>query len=358
MMKTNAIVLAVLLVAACGEASNGASDAAMNADADAPATETITLVGKLEITGLPVHDVWGYTDESSGKDYALLSVSSAGLRVIDIEDRANPILVGSIEGNNVQSTDVKVWKNFAYIVGEGQNVIGNIIDLSDPTSPTAAGTFPSAHNIAISDDGYMFLAAPGLRIYDLNADPSNPVEVYSDNDCRGHDIAVVGNRLYDFADDCGTRIFDIADPANPDLLGTVVDPAFFHHSGWPSSDGNFLLVCDEIAGPSQPDIAVWDIRDLSAPVRVDSYSDPDSYVHNLYVVGDYAYVSYYRAGFRVFDISDPTQIVVSDEFDTDPSMSGPGFGGNFGVYPFLEGGGILASDESSGLFVFSFDGKR
>ena len=74
------------------------------------------------------------------------------------------------------------------------------------------------------------------------------------------------------------------------------------------------------------------------------------------MVGQYAYVSYYRAGFRVFSVADPSNPSLLDEYDTDPSVSGLGFGGNFGLYVFTSDGAILASDEENGLFIFTFDG--
>ncbi len=347
-------IAALLFLTSCGGDPASAPDAGVDASPDAAAARAISLTGMLPLTGLPIHDVWAYTDAATGKEYALLCASTDGLRVIDVNDRSKPVLVGTLSGGGVAATDVKTWKNYAYVVGEGVGVTGNIIDLTDPTTPVAVGTFPNAHNIFISSAGYMYLAAPGLRIYDLNATPETPAQVYSDSDCRGHDVAVVGDTLYDFSDDCGTRIFDVTDPSAPALRGTVVDPSFSHHSGWPSSDGNYLFICDELASPTDEDITVWDISDLANVSKVDSFSDPDAYVHNLYVVGNDAYVSYYRAGFRVFDVTDPTNIELLDEYDTDPGMSGPGFGGNFGVYPFNADGTIFASDEENGLFLFGF----
>tara|TARA_R110002073_G_C9489873_1_gene580739 strand:+ start:4337 stop:5410 length:1074 start_codon:yes stop_codon:yes gene_type:complete len=357
MTRLSVSIVFAALLANCSSNPATSLDAAPEPNPDAAATETISLVGALEITGLPVHDVWSYTDDATSKQYALLSAANAGLRVIDISVRSAPVEVGSLSGAELVATDVKTWRNYAYTIGEGQGVMGAIVDLANPAAPVVVGNFANAHNLFVSDGGYLFASAPGLRIYDLNGDPTQPSEVYSDSDCQGHDVSIVGQRLYDFAGDCGTRIFDIANPASPQLLGTIVDESLLHHSGWPSEDGKHLFLCDELASPTQDDIAVWDIADLASPQRVGSYSDANAFVHNLYVVGDYAYVSYYRAGFRVFDVSDPAQIRLVDEYDTDPAMSGPGFGGNFGVYPFSEDGVILASDEGNGLFLFAFDGQ-
>ena len=319
--------------------------------------DSIQLVGKLEITNLPIHDVWGYVDTISGKKYALLGASNDGMRVIDISTPESPTLVGEISGSGVQAIDIKTWLNFAYLVAESPSVSGKIIDLSDPTTPIQVGTFPGGHNMFISSKGYLYLAAPGLRIFNLNTDPTNPELVYQDNSCQGHDISIVEDLLYDFSDNCGTRIFDVSQPDTLIELGAVPPSGIFHHSGWPSISGDYIFVCDELALPSENDLNVWDISNISNPVLVDSFNDPDSYIHNLYVIDNYALVSYYRAGFRLFDVADPTNVTLMDEFDTDTTMSGPGYGGNFGLFPFWGLDMILASDEGNGLFIFKIASK-
>lgn len=318
-------------------------------------TGNIELIGKLPITNLPIHDVWGYTDTVTGTQYALLGASNSGMRVVDVSDASDPQLVGTISGGGVEAIDVKTWQNYAYVVGENINAPGRVIDLSDPSDPVQVGTFPGGHNLSITDDGFMYLAAPGIRIFDLNNDPTVPELVFTDNSCDGHDISIVEDLLYDFSDDCGTRIFDIAQPDTLVALGAVPPSGIFHHSGWPSEDGNHVFICDELAAPAENDITVWDISNLQNPFLVDSFSDPDAYVHNLYVHGDYAFVSYYRAGFRVFDVADPTNISLIAEYDTDSTASGPGYGGNFGLYTFWGTDKILASDEENGLYIFSFN---
>jgi hypothetical protein len=127
----------------------------------------------------------------------------------------------------------------------------------------------------------------------------------------------------------------------------------FHHSGWTTEDGRYLFICDEDAEHPAPDITVWDISDVGNPELVGEYADAGATVHNLYVIGDYAFTSYYTAGFRILDISDPTQPQLLDQFDTAPTVSGESLSGAFGVYPFSQTGHVYVSDEFGGLFVFS-----
>lgn len=323
------------------------------------AQDSITLIGKLNYSGIPVHDINRYVDSATNIPYALLCASTSGMRVINISDPANPFQTGTISGGGVNVIDVGTFKQYAYTVAENiSSTTGQIIDLTNPAAPVQVGTFSGAHTVYVTPNGYMYLESPGLRIYDLNPNPLIPQLIYNSPSCTGHDVTIAGNRLYDFSDNCGTRIYDLSQPDTLVLLGQIPSLGIFHHSGYPSADGNYLFVCDELSSPTENDITIWDISNLSSPILVDSFADPSAYIHNFYIIGNYAYVSYYRNGFRVFDVSDPLNIFIVDEYDTDTTLSGPGYGGNYGLYVFSPDGNILASDENNGLYIFNFSGLQ
>lgn len=315
------------------------------------ADNLVSVLGFYSIAPADGADIWGYVDPNTGKEYALMGRLSNGLMIFDVTDPTNPILVSHMR--SVPGFDVKVWKNYAYTVTGSGGGFGAIIDLTNPAEPVQVGSFNSSHNIFISENGYMFQSGPGTRIMDLNNDPTNPVQIWRVG-TDGHDAAVIGNRLYDFHGSPGTFIYDISDISNPNLIGSITNSTiFYHHSGWTSKDGDYLFITDEGSRHPFPDITVWDIRNVSEPQRVGEWGDARGIVHNLYIIGDYAFTSYYYSGFRVFDISDPTNIKVVAEYDTSP-ISREGFGGAFGVYPFAPSGNIYVSDQS-GLFIFKFD---
>ena len=319
----------------------------------------IRLLSQLKLagTGRLNTDVWGFVNPQDGGRYALVGALGTGtsvLYVVNASDPTAPRLVSTVEAPGF---DVKTWRQYAYTVtgggDKGQQPEGRIIDLSSPATPRVVGAFPSAHNVFIDRRGYMYLEDPGLRIFDLNADPTNPVLLWDDGSSGGHDASVIGNRLYDFHGRQGTHIYDVSSPASPRLLGSITDPSiFFHHSGWTSTDGRYLFICDENAQGNTPDVTVWDIQDPANPQRVATINDDDATVHNLYVKDDVAYVSYYAAGFRIYDVSEPTQPLLLDEFDTAPDETGPGFSGAWGVYPYARFGHIYVSDVAEGLFIF------
>ncbi|MEE9167971.1 MAG: choice-of-anchor B family protein [Candidatus Neomarinimicrobiota bacterium] len=312
----------------------------------------IGFLGNVEIPGTFTTDVWGYVDTLANKEYALVGdASGTGLVIVDVSNPLVPVRVATVP--SVPGFDVKGWQHYAYTVTGGGGS-GGIVDISDPGNPQVVGTFPSSHNIFIAENGYMYSEAPGLRIYDLNQDPTNPELVWSDGTTGGHDASVIDDRLYDFHGSSGTNIYDVADPSNPQLLGSIDPPSIrYHHSGWVSEDGNYLFICDELASHPLADITVWDISDVRNPEQVGEFADSTATVHNLYIIGEIAYVSYYTAGLRVLDISDPTEPVIIDEYDTSPE-SGEGFAGAFGVYPFAPSGHIYISDWDNGLYIFLF----
>lgn len=310
---------------------------------------TLTRISQLDMPVNGSFDIWAYLDTLTGIEYALLG--SDGLVVVDVSDPANPTQVAHIPG--IAHFDIKVWKQYAYTVNGGGGGSGYIVDLTDPLNPFVADSFPSAHNIWIDENGYMYAEYPDLKIYDLNPDPLNPSLIYSDGVNGGHDAFVKGNLLYDFHGYPGTNIYNISNPASPELLCNIFDPKIaYHHSGWVSEDDNYLFICDELADTGHADITVWDISDYNNPSKVGFYEDSFATVHNMYVVDEFAYVPYYSAGLRIFDISDPTKPAVKYEYDTNPK-SGQGYMGAFGVYVYSPSKYLYVHDRDSGLLIFN-----
>lgn len=316
----------------------------------------------LPFSGIDIADVWGYVDETTGREYALVGhfrdaasrSRISGMSIVDVSNPKQPVVVSTVD--NVPGFDIKVWQHYAYTVIGNSGGLGAIVDLSNPREPKVVGKFPNAHNIFISDDGHLFTEAsiPPLAIYDLNTSPTQPRRVWGGGK-SGHDATVVGNTLYDFHGRDGMNIYDVSEKGSPLLLSAIQDPSIaYFHSGWPSKDGSYLFLCDELSLSPSPDITVWNISDLSNPRRVAKYGDGRATVHNLYVVEDIAFVSYYNAGIRIFDVSNPEKLSLLAEYDTS-SGDREGLGGiigAFGVYPFAPSGNIYVSDSENGLFIF------
>lgn len=315
------------------------------------------LVGYLDVSpAYQYTDVWGWVDPATQRHYALVGNNATGLHIVDATDPALPFDVATVA--TVPRFDMKTWGSLVYSV-DGLGNTGKILDISQPASPVVVGTFPGGHNIFIDAAGYLYVCLPGLRIWDLNPNPAQPVLVWEDplsDGFDGHDATVIGDILYEFRGTYGVRFWDVEDRGAPVPLGTIDDPTIIYaHNGWPTEDGRYLFVTDEFARDPTPDITVWDISNLLFPRRVAEIADPTSSVHNCYVIGDLLYVAYYVSGFRLYDIRDPRHPVLADTEDTS-AMSGEGtFDGAFGCYPFSPDGFVYVNDRPNGLFVFRID---
>ncbi len=356
MIKLLIGLLAAFLLAGCDDSTQPLDKDGENQIANIEPQE-ITPVGHLRFEGKTISDVTGYVDPLSGIPYAVIGHwPMDGLSIVDASEPARPTLVAFVD--SVPSFDMKYYNGHIYTVNGGNINFAKVIDVSDPLNPQIVGQFGNAHNIFIAENGMMFSEFRGIRMYDLNKTPVNPIPIWNDG-IEGHDAAVVGNRLYDFhGGRGGTSIYDVSDGELPQKLATIDPPhIIYHHSGWPTKNGEFLYICDELAADSSADFTVWNISDLDNPYQVAEYNEPTAKIHNLVIIGDYAYVSYYTAGFRIFDVSVPTVPRLLHYYDTS-ELSGQGFDGAWGCYPFAPDGHIYISDEINGLFIFQFDAQE
>ena len=138
----------------------------------------------------------------------------------------------------------------------------------------------------------------------------------------------------------------------PVIIGQTEEMSgIYAHSNWASEDGRYLFCFEE---GNQIDIAVHDISDPTNPILIGTFqfssdkAEQESRLHNGEVRGQYLFVAYYKAGLRVFDISNPFQPYEVGKAETyrDPNGDGifenninSGFDGAWNVshcseYPF------------------------
>jgi choice-of-anchor B domain-containing protein len=333
---------------------------------DEASIPTISLLSQTIIPGNLGTDVWGYVDPSTGKEYAIMGdfshLRDGNVTLIDVTDPSNPQIASSLP--EVTGFDMKTSGHYLYVTNSdfpsATDDSSRVVDISDPMNPKVVGAFQAAHNVFV-DGSYLYMSfefPPGLRIFDIATDPTTPELVWESlNTSGGHDVAVIQGRLYDFHGPDATYIYDVQDPTNPQLLGAIRNPGTFHHSGWVTEDDNYLFICDETAADPLADITIWNIADLTNPLLVGEISDSTARAHNLYIINNLAYVSYYGAGFKIFDVSTPAEPRLLDQFNTNLNGGiglGNGFLGAFGVYPFSASGIIFVSDIDNGLFVLEF----
>jgi len=329
-------------------------------------SQNVTMLGSLNpYPGQKYADIWGYA--ANGREYAIMGVTG-GTSIIDVTDPANPVEVIKIPGPNsfYEWRDMKTYSHYAYIVtegtGSGQGM--QIIDLSQlPVTATLVNTytttFVTAHNIYI-DNGYAYVVGAsngsGVHILDLT-NPVNPVEVgYYGSNGYVHDIYVWNDTAY-ISSEGEYATVNLSVKSNPTQISSSTNlPGIYAHSGWLTEDKRYFIACEEF---NVRDLTVWDLQDRSNwDLKVSQWqSSSNSPIHNVFVRGNYAHVSYYEDGYMVLDITNPENPQIAGQYDTDPTPSTGSYKGAWGCYPYLPSGNVLISDMQTGLYVFHFDGE-
>ena len=326
-------------------------------------SQNVELLGSLNpYSSLNYSDVWGYTTD--GREYALLGVTG-GTSVIDVTDPTTPAEVDFIPGPLAppyEWRDIKTHLNYVYIVSEGTGVGSGmqIVDLSylpDSVSliNTYDNTFTSAHNIFIAD-GFAYIVGTslgGMHILDLSL-PVNPLETgYYSSSGYIHDVYVWNDTA--FASSNNTYdLIDVSNKNNPQLISASVNiPGTYAHSGWLTEDKRYFIACEEF---NVRDILIFDLNDRTTwnLVVPEWQSGSNSPVHNVFVLGNYAHISYYEDGYVVLDISNPELPQFAGQYDTHSGGSFGNYTGAWGVYPYLPSGNVIISDMVTGLYVVKF----
>lgn len=322
------------------------------------------------------NDCWGYVS-GSGREYAIFGHSS-GTAFVEITDPGNPDIIANLSGPGSLWRDIKVYDDYAYAVSEGGSGI-QVFDMSNIDSGTVSFVrnigSDSTHNVGIdTTSGYLYRTgggSNGLRIYDLNSNPSNPPFVAQWQDRYVHDAhpftytsgPLTGTQLvFCFGglnggfDDTNLTVVDVTNKSNITVRGSVSYPnRRYSHQGW--FDGSrYLYLGDEIdegSTVSTTTTYIFDIQNPDNPQYVTSFTNGNAAVdHNMYILDDLLYQANYRSGLRVWDISNRTNPVEVAWFDTYPSNDSPSYNGLWSCYPYFPSGSVIGSDLESGLFVW------
>ncbi len=356
-------------------------------------------------------DIWGHVDLNTNKEYAIMGIVN-GVAIFDLSDPESPKEVGAISGKNSSWRDVKVyqyfdeqqgiWQAYAYATVDSSSDFVSIIDLNQlpnsvslVTKDTAVST---SHNVYISNVDYttntaLKGATPSLQLvgskgskissesflsYSLiNPKKLTPLTVGA-NGSNGYTHDGTSLRIDDErkTTDCVSQdkicevfidfneneimIWDATTPGGEKKLSEfsyndVASSSQYVHSGWWSEDKKHIFVHDEFdeyRGGLNTTLRIYDITSLTNPTLAGVWKGETKAIdHNGFVRGNRYYMSNYRRGLTILDITDPATPQEVGFFDTFSASDSNGFDGAWGVYPFLPSGLILVSDINGGLFV-------
>ena len=334
----------------------------------------ISYLGRLEFqlaSGTRLSNIGGYVD-ASGNEYALVGHPD-GLSIVDVTDPTNPFQIFMVPspnpgapGNLNNWREVKTMGNYAYVVSEAGGGL-QIMNLSDlPNSyqektwmgdGAIAGLLDRSHALHV-DDNHVFiygatsLANGGIIIANIS-DPWNPVYAGMYDDHYVHDGYVRADTVYAAQIYDGTiAIIDVTNKSNPQLVTTFATPTAFPHNTWLSDDSNTLFTTDENTASFLASYDITDVTNISELDRIQSYAGNGSIVHNTHILNDFAVNSWYHDGITIVDASRPANLIETGYYDLSP-LTGSGFGGVWGVYPYLPSGNLIVTQRDSGLFILS-----
>lgn len=291
--------------------------------------------------------------------YVFVADGHGGLQILDASNPANPSPKGAFD-ESIYIMDVAVKGNYAYAAGNREGLL--IFNISSPSAPTLVSTYKlggwiekvfirGSYAFVISREEYQhFQELPDtLYIMDIS-NPASPslAGTYITSFWEAIEgIHVSGNYAYVLLDSWRIEILNISDPSHITVAGTYTTSG--SNSGiWVS--GNYAYVTQPWAGvevldvsnPSSPahagriavldsprdiyvkdnyayvtggELAILDISTPASPSLVGTYDYGDlGPVDRLYVKGKYVYLPN-SAGFRIVDVSNPASPKLAADYD-------------------------------------------
>ena len=350
------------------------------------------LVGNLSLDELKtsmVNDNWGWTDKENGNEYVLIGVLE-GTAIVDITNAEKPKYLGLLPSltESSQWRDIKVYKDYAFIVSEAKNhglqifnlkKIKNKLEGVDFETDFVLTDFGSAHNIFINEESgfaYVFgskIFKGGPVFINISDPESSNIEGGYESKEYVHDAQIInykgpderyfGKEIYigchgNQSSENLIVILDVTNKKNPKLISSLSYPdSGFAHQGTFSKEHKYFLLgdeLDEIKYGSKTKTFIFDLSDLEKPIlSFVSMGDSNAIDHNGYVRDNLFYLASYTAGVRVYDISNLKNKNIREVgfFDTYPKNNQTAFEGAWSVYPYFESENIVISDINSGLFI-------
>lgn len=280
--------------------------------ANVPLLVTILTPGLLSTTNIP-----GYANNVDvAQDYAYVAAGSAGLVVVNVSDRRNPVIVATLDtpGN---ANDVRIVGSRAYIADGSSGL--QIIDVSTPASPSILGSLDTpgeANDVVVyGPRAYVADGFAGMRIIDVSNASAPALIGFLDTPGFAYGLDVSGDFVV-LGEDLWVRIIDAAVPGTPVIVGSVAPPSraldveVRNKLAYVASFANGLQLID-FSIPTNPRIVA------AAP----GFNLKDLALVNQYAVGA-------ELGFQnfvpLFDVGDPGRPVFRNSLNLSAGFTGTG----------------------------------
>ncbi len=373
-------------------------------------SQNVTLLANVTLgdmgvtqSGVLGNDCWGWTHPASGREFVIFGLTNS-TKFFEVSDPKAPLYLGTLPGagGNEAWRDMKVFRNYAYIVADGSSnsshgvQVFNLTRLLNVTNAPQTFTADAhytglgrAHNIALNGrSGFAYVvgspslnSSGGLIMLDLKQGVMPVLAGVFAEDGYTHDTQVVGytgpdtqapqgypngyrGREIAFSSNEDTlTIVDVTNKANPVMVSrTPYAGSRYSHQGWLTPDQKYFLMDDELdelqAGPFPTRTRIWNVQNLDAPVYIGHHSGTETTIdHNQYIKGQYAYQANYTSGLRILKLVNPAAGTLREDgfFDTYGQSNSLDFNGAWSCYPFFNSGVIVVSDRQNGMFLLQFN---
>ncbi|PSQ22394.1 hypothetical protein BRD04_04760 [Halobacteriales archaeon QS_9_67_17] len=280
-----------------------------------------------------------------------------GFAVVDLSDPMSPVL--TYENRSVLADHEDGSLRDIYDVA----VDGDRLAVTGPVTVHETDFFN--HNCALADDTVYLCGNDGERNALVTVDAATGERlgdwsvVSQDRTWQDvpfavwplHDVSVQDGTAYLAQWDAGTWMVDVRDPATPELVGRVrgqdaaqyvdrsseaiqraqLQPPGNDHFAAANDDGSLVCISVEAwdAGTTEEDVRpgalhLYDVSDPTAPKAVATIPAPETpdpgydgiwtTSHNFEISGDTLVSSWYQGGVRSYDISDPSQPILTGAY--------------------------------------------
>jgi len=280
------------------------------------ATATGTVIG-FSPTPLSFVSIPGFANGVAvNGNYAFVAAGAAGLQVVNVSNRSNPVIVASLAlaGN---ANDVRLLGNLAYVAAGSSGL--EVVDVTNPLAPALRGTLStggSALEVAVRGTTAYVANTSNLFIADVT-NPASMTQTSSlplSGTIRGLDVDAQRKLAVVAAGTGGIYVVDVSNPAAPIVRGQLTTaPGAESHDV--AIKGTFAFVADyfSFSESYQNSLASVDISNPSSPLIRSTITNESlgGNLNDVVISGNFALAAdvIFVNGIPITDITDPTNLI-------------------------------------------------
>ena len=244
----------------------------------------------------------GGTDVLVKGTYAYLLSPGAGVRVIDVSNRTAPRIVKTVylAGTNKPRRGT-IDDNYLYVGMETDNRL-DIIDISNPPTPTIVGSHKVNGTATISGvavkGGYAYITEyhTGVRVIDVT-NPAKTMEVTRLLGIDANDIKIQGNYAYVSVRYQGFSVINISDPRNIRIVGQSNAIQGY-------IEGIYVTPTTTFLSADTMGFGIFNTSNVTAP-RLLSQVAVIGFPEGITVRNNWLYIGAHNDGVWIVDVSNP-----------------------------------------------------